>query len=121
SSTTQIVTSTFRFFASASAAATMILIDARSRYFFVGKSVANADGSTAIKLNATKSSLRMRRMLPIAFVVCQMKTVWKPRTQPGGLCDVPCLSQSGHHLIDSKGMAALSFAWRQYEAKIPNK
>ena len=44
-------------------------------------------------------------------------------TQPGGLCKVPRprLSQSGHHLIDSKGMAALSFAWRQYEAKIPNK
>src|SRR5580692_4396586 len=67
------VTSTFRFFASASEAATMILIEARSRYFFVGKSAAEAGSSATKKHSNAKSRLRMAEMLPIAHFFCQLK------------------------------------------------
>src|SRR5882757_9559761 len=70
SSTTQMVTCTFRFLASASAAATIVLMVARSRYFLLGRSVA---GIAEKKLNMTKSSLNMGEMLPIAPPICQMK------------------------------------------------
>src|SRR5258705_1807781 len=63
SSTMQMVTSTLRFFASASAAATMVLTAARSKYFFVGKSL---EGETPDKLNNARSRLNMRAMLSIA-------------------------------------------------------
>src|ERR1700694_5399854 len=67
SSTIQIVTSTFCFLASASAAATMVLIAARFRYFRVGRSAddgAATEDAAATRLSITTSSLNMRRMLP---------------------------------------------------------
>src|SRR5258707_10058210 len=67
SSTIQIVTSTFCFLASASAAATMVLIAARFKYFRVGRSAddgAATEDAVATRLSITTSSLNMRRMLP---------------------------------------------------------
>src|ERR1700722_11929422 len=79
SSTTQRVTSTPRFLASASAAATMVLIAARSRYFLLGRSL----GKVAKKLSITKNSLHMGRMLPIGLVIFQMNVACRGRTAPG--------------------------------------
>jgi len=70
SSTMQIVTPTLRFFASASAAATIVLMAARSKYFFVGKSFA---GIAPARLSNTKSRLNMRAMLSIALVFFHAK------------------------------------------------
>src|ERR1700675_1018545 len=63
----QIVTSTFCFLASASAAATMVLIAARFKYFRVGRSAddgAATEDAVATRLSIITSSLNMRRMLP---------------------------------------------------------
>src|SRR6476620_10131582 len=76
SSTIQMVTSTFCFLASASAAATIVLIAARFRYFRAGRSaddVAATDDAVAARLSITKSSLNMRRMLPVGLVVFQQE------------------------------------------------
>src|SRR6266436_8365988 len=70
SSTMQIVTPTLRFFASASAAATIVLMAARSKYFFFGKSFA---GIAPARLSNTKSRLNMRAMLSIALVFFHAK------------------------------------------------
>ena len=90
SSTMQIVTSTFCFLASASAAATMVLIAARFRYFLVGRSADDAaatDDAVTARLSITKNSLNMRRMLPVGFVVFQQgPQAVRPRTshvEPG--------------------------------------
>src|SRR6266478_2465771 len=80
SSTMQIVTSTLRFFASASAAATMVLTAARSKYFFVGKSF---EGIAPARLSNTKSKLNMRAMLSIAPAFFHAK-MWRV-VRPGGL------------------------------------
>src|SRR5882762_8182022 len=56
SSTMQIVTSTLRFLASASAAATMVLMAARLMNFLDGRSAAEA---VVIRASITKSSLNM--------------------------------------------------------------
>src|SRR4029077_855057 len=70
SSTMQMVTSTFCFLASASAAATIVLMAARLMYFLDGRSAAKA---VATKASVTKSSLIMGRMLPLGARICQMK------------------------------------------------
>src|ERR1700687_4090959 len=70
----QIVTSTFCFLASASAAATMVLIAARFRYFRVGRSAddgAATEDAVATRLSITASSLNMRRMLPAGLALFQ--------------------------------------------------
>src|SRR6476620_5997958 len=84
SSTIQMVTSTFCFLASASAAATMVLIAARFRYFRVGRSAddeAATDDAVAARLSITRKSLNMRRMLPVGSAVFQQE----PRASDLGL------------------------------------
>src|SRR5437879_10111329 len=68
SSTTQMVTSTLSFFASASAAATNALIVARSRRFLVGSS---ATETATMKVSITTKSLHMPRMLAADVPVFQ--------------------------------------------------
>src|SRR6266496_5734500 len=60
SSTMQIVTCTFRFCASASAAAAMVLMAARFRYFLVGRSAADVN---VIRVTSKATSLDMRNIL----------------------------------------------------------
>src|SRR6266446_4730278 len=81
SSTMQIVTSTLRFFASASAAATIVLTAARSKYFFVGKSL---EGETPNRVINARSRLNMRAMLSIAPAFFHAKIAEKV-VRPGGL------------------------------------
>src|SRR5947208_16933257 len=69
SSTKQIVTSTWRFWASASAAATMVLMAVRFRYFLEGRSVAEDAMENA---SVTKSSFNMSRMLLLEMHFLQM-------------------------------------------------
>src|SRR5260370_35773012 len=75
SSTMQMVTSTCRFWASASAAATIVLMADRFKYFLVGRSAAKA--VAAKKASIAKSSLSMGRMLPLATQIFQMKSPCK--------------------------------------------
>src|SRR5271168_4903903 len=70
SSTMQMVTSTLRFLASVSAAATMVLMAARLMYFLDGRSAAEA---VVIRASITKSSLNMGRMLRLGVEIFQMK------------------------------------------------
>src|ERR1700730_1096382 len=66
------VTLTSRFLASASAPATMVFTAARSRYFFVGRSVAKV--AAAVKKARKAKRIRfMRGMLPSGPRVCQSK------------------------------------------------
>jgi hypothetical protein len=70
SSTMQRLTSTFRLWASASAAETMVLMAARLSCFLDGRSVAKV---SATRARIAVSCLSMPRMLPIARAVCQVE------------------------------------------------
>jgi hypothetical protein len=58
-----------RFWASASAAATMVLMLAKFKYFLLGSWAGDIGANRS---SIAKSSLSMRRMLPVAFPVFQM-------------------------------------------------
>src|SRR5882672_7080331 len=93
SSTIQIVTSTFCFLASASAAATMVLIAARFKYFRVGRSAddgAATEDAVATRLSITTSSLNMRRMLPqdsFRSLVCSFQKI-RREGRPGPVLEI---------------------------------
>src|SRR5882672_8543051 len=79
SSTMQMVTSTLSFFASASAAATIVLMAARLMYFLLGKS---AEYVVATRHNRANVRLNMYKMSPLLlsqFLAAMQLPVWLGR------------------------------------------
>src|SRR5258708_7828799 len=93
SSTMQMVTSTCRFWASTSAAATIVLMAAKFRYFLVGRSAAKA--VAAKKASIAKSSLSMGRMLPLATQIFQMKSGNACKADGRKICSILLLAIFG--------------------------